>query len=150
MTPELALELVRPIAGGMPFNRVLGVTLEVMNATGATMELPHRAELANNPATGILHGGVVSAVLDVVGGLSALSAIVFDRDLDTIESILGLFSTFGTVDLRVDYLRPGMGERFISSGTVMRSGRRIAVVRTEFHNQDETLLATGTATYITG
>ena len=119
MTPELALELVRPIADGMPFNRLVGVTLEGMRATGATMELSHRAELANNPATGVLHGGVVSSVLDVVGGLSALSAIVFDRELDTLEEILGLFSTFGTVDLRVDYLRPGVGERFFASGTVM-------------------------------
>ncbi len=150
MTPELALELVRPIADGMPFNRMLGVTLESMRATGATMELAHREELANNPANGVLHGGVVSSVLDVVGGLSALSAIVFDRDLNTFEAVLDLFVTFGTVDLRVDYLRPGLGQRFVASGTVMRSGRRIAVARMEFHNQDDTLLATGTATYITG
>lgn len=150
MTPELALELVKPIAEGMPFNRVIGVTLESMRATGATMEVAHREELTNNPASGILHGGVVSSVLDVVGGLSALSAIVFDRNMDTLEEILGLFVTFGTVDLRVDFLRPGLGESFVGSGTVMRSGRRIAVVRMEFHNQDDTLLATGTATYITG
>ncbi len=32
----------------------------------------------------------------------------------------------------------------------MRSGMRLAVTRTEFRNQDDTLLATGTATYVTG
>ena len=150
MTPDLALELVKPIADGIPFNRVLGVTLESMSPAGATMVVAHREELTNNPASGILHGGVVSSIVDVVGGLSALSAIVFDRDLDTLEEILRTFVRFGTVDLRVDYLRPGLGERFTASGTVMRSGRRIAVTRMEFHNQDGTLLATGTGTYVTG
>jgi acyl-coenzyme A thioesterase PaaI-like protein len=150
MTPERALELVKPIADGIPFNRVIGVTLESMTAGGATMEVAHRDELTNNPASGILHGGVVSAILDVVGGLSALSAIVFDRDVDDLDEILDVFVKFGTVDLRVDYLRPGLGRRFVASGTVMRSGRRIAVTRMEFQNQDETLLATGTGTYVTG
>lgn len=150
MTPDLALELVKPIADGMPFNRVIGVTLESMSATGATMAVAHRDELTNNPASGVLHGGVVSSILDVVGGLSALSAIVFDRDFGRLEEILEVFVNFGTVDLRVDYLRPGVGERFVASGTVMRSGRRIAVTRMEFHNQDDTLLATGTGTYVTG
>ena len=114
------------------------------------MEVAHREELTNNPASGILHGGVVSSILDVVGGLSALSAIVFDRDIEDIDAVLGVFVRFGTVDLRVDYLRPGIGDRFVASGTVMRSGRRIAVTRMEFHNQDDTLLATGTGTYVTG
>ncbi len=150
MTPELALELVKPIADGIPFNRVIGVTLESMSPTGARMEVAHRDELTNNPASGILHGGVVSSILDVVGGLSALSALVFDRDLDTLDEILEIFVKFGTVDLRVDYLRPGVGERFTATGTVMRSGRRLAVTRMEFSNEQGTLLATGTGTYVTG
>ena len=61
-----------------------------------------------------------------------------------------MFVRFGTVDLRVDYLRPGVGERFTASGTVMRSGRRIAVTRMEFHNDEGTLVAVGTGTYIVG
>lgn len=150
MTPELALELVKPISDGIPFNRVIGVTLESMSPTGARMEVAHRDELTNNPASGILHGGVVSSILDVVGGLSALSALVFDRELDTLETILEVFVRFGTVDLRVDYLRPGLGERFTASSTVMRSGRRLAVTRMEFSNEQGTLLATGTGTYVTG
>lgn len=150
MTPELALELVKPISDGIPFNRVIGVTLESMSPTGARMEVAHRDELTNNPASGILHGGVVSSILDVVGGLSALSALVFDRELDTLEAILEVFVRFGTVDLRVDYLRPGLGERFTASSTVMRSGRRLAVTRMEFSNEQGTLLATGAGTYVTG
>ena len=150
MTPELALELVKPVSDGIPFNRVIGVTLESMSPTGAEMEVAHREELTNNPKSGILHGGVVSSILDVVGGLSALSALVFDRELDTLDAVLEVFVKFGTVDLRIDYLRPGLGERFTATGTVMRSGRRLAVTRMEFSNEQGTLLATGTGTYVTG
>jgi uncharacterized protein (TIGR00369 family) len=150
VTPELALELVKPIVDRIPFNRVIGVTLESMGPTGAEMTVSHRDELTNNPLSGILHGGVTSSILDVVGGTSALSALVFDRDLDTHEAIVELFVKFGTVDLRIDYLRPGLGERFTASGIVMRSGRRLAVTRMEFSNEQGTLLATGTGTYVTG
>ncbi|HEY5652372.1 MAG TPA: thioesterase family protein [Acidimicrobiia bacterium] len=149
MTPELALELVKPVVDGIPFNRVIGVTLQSMSPTGAEMTVAHRHELTNNPLIGTLHGGVISSILDVVGGTSALSALVFDRALETLEEILEHFVRFGTVDLRVDYLRPGLGERFTASGIVMRSGRRIAVTRMEFTDERGLLLATGTGTYVT-
>ena len=150
MTPERALELVKPLSDGIPFNQLLGVTLDRVTATGAEMSIRHRPELVNNPFNGVLHGGVISGVLDVTGGFGALAALVFDDGLDTREAILERFVGFGTVDLRVDYLRPGRGESFVSTATVMRSGRRIAVTRMEFVNEDGLLLSTGTATYVTG
>ena len=58
------------------------------------------------------------------------------------------FSRMGTIDMRVDYLRPGSGEYFISGAHVLRSGNRIAVTRSELHNDEGELVATGTATYI--
>ena len=57
---------------------------------------------------------------------------------------------FGTIDLRVDYLRPGKGTGFISSGSVMRTGRKVAVTRMELRNREDLLIAVGTGTYIVG
>lgn len=150
MTPDRALEMVKPLSDGMPFNQLLGVTLDKVMPSGAEMSIRHRPELANNPLNGVLHGGVISGVLDVTGGFAALAALVFEEGLDTQEAILERFVGFGTVDLRVDYLRPGRGESFVSTATVMRSGRRIAVTRMEFINDDGRLLSTGTGTYVTG
>ena len=150
MTPELAFELLNPISAGMPFNNLLGMSLSAVRPDGVTLEVPQRPELANNPMNGTLHGGVMSSVLDTVGGLSALAAMMFDQDLTTMEAVLERFMSFGTIDLRIDYLRPGRGEVFSGSGTVMRAGRRIAVTRMEFTNEDDVLLATGTGTYLTG
>ena len=150
MTPERALELLEPIARRIPFNQVVGIELESAGPHGASMSVDARPELANNPVSGTLHGGVISSLLDTVGGMSAMSALTFDRELDTPEAVLGLFELCGTVDLRIDYLRPGLGERFLGSGTVMRSGRRLAVIRMELTNDQGTLLAVGTGTYVTG
>jgi uncharacterized protein (TIGR00369 family) len=61
-----------------------------------------------------------------------------------------VFADFGTIDLRVDYLRPGWGRQFLASGTVLRAGRRVAVTRSELHNDEGVLVAVGTGAYITG
>jgi uncharacterized protein (TIGR00369 family) len=56
----------------------------------------------------------------------------------------------GTIDLRVDYLRPGKGNRFVASGTILRIGKKVAVVRTELRNEQDELIAVGTGTYLVG
>jgi uncharacterized protein (TIGR00369 family) len=56
----------------------------------------------------------------------------------------------GTIDLRVDYLRPGRGQAFTATAVLLRSGNKVAVVRTELHSDDGTLVAVGTGTYLCG
>jgi len=56
----------------------------------------------------------------------------------------------GTIDLRIDYLRPGKGDYFISRGSIMRAGRRVSVTRMELYNDRDILIAVGTGTYIVG
>ena len=52
--------------------------------------------------------------------------------------------------MRIDYLRPGVGEWFDASATVLRTGSRVAATRMEFHNDEGTLVAVGTGTYMVG
>ncbi|HAV87176.1 MAG TPA: thioesterase family protein, partial [Pseudomonas sp.] len=56
----------------------------------------------------------------------------------------------GTIDLRIDYLRPGRGQRFSATATLLRSGNKVAVVRSELHNEAGVLIAVGTGTYLCG
>ena len=58
------------------------------------------------------------------------------------------FGKLGTIDLRVDYLRPGIGDRFELRAEVMRLGSRVASTRMEFLGVDGKLLSTGAAAYI--
>jgi len=59
-------------------------------------------------------------------------------------------SRCGTIDLRVDYLRPGQGKEFIANASIIRSGNKVAVARMELHNEDGTHIAFGTGTYLVG
>ena len=56
----------------------------------------------------------------------------------------------GTIDLRVDYLRPGRGTHFLAEARLLRAGNKVAVTRMELHNDKEELLAVGTGTYLCG
>jgi len=56
----------------------------------------------------------------------------------------------GTIDLGVDYLRPGRRKHFVASGTILRAGKQAAAVRTELQNEQNELIAVGRRTYLVG
>ena len=58
------------------------------------------------------------------------------------------FGKLGTIDLRIDYLRQAIGERFSLRGEVLRLGSRVASTRMEFGDAEGKLLAIGSAAYI--
>lgn len=134
----------------IPFNKVLGLELEYLGPELAKLRFDMKPELVGNSFQGILHGGVISSTLDVVGGMLVIVG-AFNRthDMPDMER-LQLLSKIGTIDLRVDYLRPGRGEWFWAQGKLLRTGRKVAVTRMELHNQDDELLALGTGTYLCG
>lgn len=139
-------DLFHQIEEMIPFNRYLGLQTESIDDEGAVVHLGMRDELIGNFQHGVLHGGVISATLDVVGGMAAMATAVL-REGSLEDSIQRLRPT-STIDLRVDYLRPGAGERFTARGFTLRAGSRVAVTRMEFHNDKDELLAVGTGTYI--
>jgi uncharacterized protein (TIGR00369 family) len=69
---------------------------------------------------------------------------------ETEEEGLAIFANLGTIDLRVDYLRPGKGAWFDASAEVIRTGKRVVVTRMEMLNDESKLIAVGTGTYIVG
>lgn len=137
MSPE-KFEIFRNIMENViPFNRQLGVKLLAADDGKATIRFDFKEDLVGNFITRVLHGGAISAVLDVVGACAVMSTFADESPL------YGM----GTVDMRVDFLRPGSGEHFIASGEVMRPGRILSAARMELHNDKEHLIAIGTAIY---
>ncbi len=134
----------------MPFHHLLGVQIESLTPTDIRVRIDMREELIGNPFRNILHGGVISSVLDLTGGLIAFAELL--RHLDHIqpEELLKRLARVGTIDLRVDYLRMGEGMFFIASGSVLRKGNKVAVIRTELCNDQALLIAAGTGTYLVG
>ena len=134
----------------LPFNRLLGIAVPSVGADGGTMTFAMREDLIGNVFHETLHGGVISTVLDAVGGLTASASLAPRANGLAEEDVLAMLARVGTIDLRVDYLRPGRGEWFTASGRIMRAGRKVAVVRMEMHNDTELLVAVGTGTYMIG
>ena len=134
----------------LPFNRVLGIAVTSVSSEGGTMEFAMREDLIGNVFHRTLHGGVISAVLDAVGGMTASASLEARADGLAKEEVKAMFARVGTIDLRVDYLRPGRGQQFSARGRIMRAGRKVAVVRMEMHNEKKILVAVGTGTYMIG
>jgi len=111
----LDVQILREMMEKMiPFNRVLGLELTEARSGFARMEVPYRDELIGDPVRPALHGGVISALIDTCGGAACWTEIdVADR--------------LSTVDLRVDYLRPGRKLRIIAEGRVIRMGNHVGV-----------------------
>jgi uncharacterized protein (TIGR00369 family) len=95
-----------------------------------------------------IHGGVISAGLDAMGGLAVMAAIGARHMDETPTQRLHRFGKLGTIDLRIDYLRPGIGDYFELRAEVMRLGSRVASTRMEFLGADGKLLSTGSGAYI--
>ena len=131
----------------IPFNRVIGLKVDSLDPKAPRLRFDMRPELVGNPVRQILHGGVISATLDVVGGLAIALASIADKAEPMSPQN---FPNIGTIDLRVDYLRPGRGKYFVATGRVVRLGGRVAVVHTELVNDAGEQIATGSAAYIVG
>ncbi len=134
----------------IPFNKVLGLKIESLEIDDVRIKFEMKDAFIGNFVQGILHGGVISSVLDTTGGLTASLGVLQKMAGRTAEEIGKSLTKIGTIDLRVDYLRPGKGHHFVSKGSIMRAGRRVSVTRMEFYNDRNLLIAVGTGTYIVG
>jgi uncharacterized protein (TIGR00369 family) len=148
---EDALKILKDIyENRMPFNRLLDIEIVRLALADVQVRIDMRQELIGNFVQNILHGGVISSVLDLTGGLIVSVELLKQLENEPGEEIARRLARLGTVDLRVDYLRTGKGEYFLASGSILRKGNRVAVTRTELYNDRETLIAAGTATYQIG
>ena len=132
----------------IPFNRVLGLKIEAIRPGHVEGSLPMRPELIGSPNHQRLHGGVISASLDAMAGLAIIAAIGARHMDEPWPQRMHRFARLGTIDLRIDYLRPATGTGFALTAVVLRLGSRVASTRMDFRDAAGELLASGAAAYI--
>lgn len=130
------------------FNSHLGMRIRELSSARIVIGFEMRPELIGHFLYGRLHGGVITSVLDATGGLAVMQAIADFYSHENAVQIMSRFRYLGTVDLRVDFLRQGVGDSFYAEANVVRLGRRIAATSMTLHNDTHSLIATGNATYI--
>jgi uncharacterized protein (TIGR00369 family) len=121
----------------IPFNRVLGVKVIEIDRGHVRMEIPFREELIGDPLRRAMHGGVISALADTAGGCAVWSSLEEPR------------ARVSTIDMRIDYLRPGRNETLVAEATVVRVGRRVGVTDMRVFHPSAPLdsIATGKGVY---
>ncbi|MBV8618863.1 MAG: thioesterase family protein [Curvibacter sp.] len=146
--PEFVASLKKLFEEMVVFNTVLGLKITRILPQKVSARIEMRPELVGHFSFNRLHGGVISAGLDSMGGLAVMAAIGA-RHMDELPAErLKRFGRLGTIDLRIDYLRPGIGDHFELNAEVLRLGSRVATTRMEFLGPDGALMSTGTGAYI--
>jgi len=130
------------------FNRVLGLQIHDLGPAKVRARIAMKPDLVGHFSYNRIHGGVISAGLDAMGGLAVMAAIGARHMDEAPLQRLRRFANLGTIDLRIDYLRPGIGAYFDLHAQVLRLGSRVASTRMEFFGPDGTLLSTGSGAYI--
>lgn len=130
------------------FNQVLGLKITGLRPEAVTGRIAMKPDLVGHFSFNRLHGGVISAGLDAMGGLAVMAAIGARHMDEAPAQRLQRFGKLGTIDLRIDYLRPGIGEHFDLHAEVLRLGSRVASTRMEFRGADGKLLSAGAGAYI--
>ena len=146
--PEFANGLKHIFENLISFNQVLGLKIASITPGKVVAHIAMKPELVGHFSFNRIHGGVISAGLDAMGGVAVMSAIGARHMDEPPLQRLHRFSKLGTIDLRIDYLRPGVGEHFELRAEVMRLGSRVASTRMEFLGADGKLLSTGAGAYI--
>ena len=126
--------MIERLLAALPHSRALGMRLIDVVAGAVEIEMPWRPEFVGDPRTGVLHGGVVSALMDTCCG----GAVMVHPQ--------GSMNT-ATLDLRIDYLRsaaPGHAVR--ARAECFHVARSAAFVRAVARDGDADAPPVATAT----
>jgi uncharacterized protein (TIGR00369 family) len=142
LSPDRRARIIEWFERGIPFNLHLGLRIDALERGEAVLRIPWRDELVGDVERPAVHGGVTSMLVDTAGGAACFAML--DHEADRVS----------TVDLRVDYLRPGGGDDLVCAATIVRMGNRVAVARMEVYsghlptpNDPNPQIATGHGVY---
>jgi uncharacterized protein (TIGR00369 family) len=136
---KVPLKAVRGFTEAIPHNKALGMSVTEMTRAGARFQLKYDAKLVGNPDTGVLHGGVITALLDACSGAAVFAALTE-------------WAPIATLDLRIDYLRAAEPGRDVNAhATCYRLARSVAFTRAvAYHDNEDDPIASSMGTFMLG
>jgi len=131
---RLKAEDIQAMFDRSPFISGLGLQVQSLDydASELTVSMPLSPSLERRAGTKQFHGGPIASFIDTVGDFA-----------------IGMMVGGGvpTMNLRVDYLKPAVGDGITGTARVRRAGRTVAVVDIDVFDEKGALVAIGRGTY---
>lgn len=134
--PEELARIARQFIEAIPHARALQMRVEQLGAGTAVISMPWGPHLVGDPRSGVIHGGVVSALMDTCCGAAVMVHPSHPQST-------------ATIDLRIDYMRAAQpGQRITARAECYHMARAVAFMRAVAYDDDgENPVAAATGTF---
>lgn len=137
LTPENLAMMKDVLIEHVPHARALGMVIVNAKKGEAWLSVPYDKKFIGNTETGVIHGGVITAMLDNACGVA-------------VQLALPERTSIATLDLRIDYMKPATpGEALTGHAHCYKVTRNIAFVRgTAYHTDPNDPIAACVGTFM--
>ena len=131
---RLSAEQIQAMFDSSPFISGLDLQFQSLNydAMELTVLMPLNSSMERRAGTKQFHGGPIASFIDTVG-----------------DYAVGMMVGGGvpTINIRIDYLKPAMGDALTATARVRRMGRSVAITDIDVFDENNALVAIGRGTY---
>ncbi|MAP95172.1 MAG: thioesterase [Ponticaulis sp.] len=133
---DLVRQFAPNVINNVPYARTLGFELVSLEPGRAIAKAPYKPETIGDLETGVIHGGVVTALLDNVSGVAVIAGLTEMKST-------------ATLDLRIDYMRPAEVDREIyAEAECYHMTRTVAFTRAwAYHENRDRIIASASGSF---